>query len=126
MWRRSRLFPVRSWVVICAAHTCQSTRCFLTFLPLLWQPPGVRSNGRAAALAPYIGVYQFIKFGGGFFAGTAVFLLDLLVLAFGRFRKDQFGRWLRSGLTTLAAFAVVEGFRCGTAAALLPAAVRGT
>src|SRR5208337_2664470 len=25
-------------------------RCFLTLLPLLWQPPGVRSNRRAAAL----------------------------------------------------------------------------
>lgn len=98
-------------------------RCFLTFLPLLWQPPGIRSNGRAAALGAYIGVYQFIKFGGGFFAGTAVFLLDLLVLAFGGFRKDQFGRWLRSGLTTLAAFAVVEGFRCLIAAALLPATI---
>src|SRR5208337_2799152 len=71
----------------------------------------------------YIGVYQFIKFGGGFFAGAAVFLLDLLVLAIGGFRRDQFGRWLRTGLSTLAAFAVVEGFRCGTAVALLPAAV---
>ena len=98
-------------------------RCFLTLLPLLWQPPGVRSNGRAAAMGAYIGGYQFIKFGGGFFAGAAVVLLDLLVLAIGGFRRDQFDRWLRTSLSVLAAFAVVEGFRCGNAVVLLPAAV---
>jgi hypothetical protein len=107
---------------LCSAYM-PIERCYLTLLPLLWQPPGIRSNGRAAALGAYIGGYQFIKFGGGFFAGAAVFLLDLLVLAIAGFRRDQFGRWLRTSLSTLAAFAVVEGFRCGIAVVLLPAAV---
>ena len=107
---------------LCSAYM-PIERCFLTLLPLLWQPPAVRSRRRAAALGVYIGAYQFIKFGGGFFAGTAVFLLDLLVLAIGGFRGDEFARWLRKGLSTLAAFALVEVFRCGAAMAFLPAAV---
>jgi hypothetical protein len=95
-------------------------RCCLILTALVWEPASRGNGRRAALLGAVLGLWQTVRFGGAFFAGAAVVLLDLLVLRLERAGREEVGTWFRQRLWTLAAFLAAEGLQVAAAFSLLP------
>lgn len=95
-------------------------RCCLILTALVWEPPGRSTARRAALLGAVLGFWQTVRFGGAFFAGAAVVLVDLLALRLERADRRQASAWVRLRLWTLAAFLAAEAVQVTAAFALLP------
>ena len=96
-------------------------KCLLAGLTLLWSIPSRRTIRQGAALGLMFGGWQFVKFGGGVFAGGAILLLDVLYLALGRSERQAWWTWVRAGLGTVAAVLMCEAVRAIGLFILLPA-----
>jgi len=94
-------------------------RCLLTALVLVYVAPSRRSYGRATLIGLFLGALQFTKFGGCFFVGGAIVILDLLLLRAEKEGSRNHTRWIKISLTTLAAFVAVEFVRAGLAFSFL-------
>lgn len=90
-------------------------RLFLILTALAWCPPPGRSPARAARIGVVLGLWQGVKFGGAFFAGAAVLLVDLLALHARPGGERDWVGWFRSLLVTLAAFLAVQAAWVGYA-----------
>lgn len=82
-------------------------RLCLVALTLTWVPPRTRSSQRALALGAILGIWQGVKFGGAFFAGLALVLVDVLSLVLDR--PAAWRSWLLRTATTGVAFLAIEG-----------------
>ncbi|MGL6075381.1 MAG: hypothetical protein ACRC8S_14590 [Fimbriiglobus sp.] len=98
-------------------------KCLMIGLTLLWTTPVKRTWKQAVSLGLLIGSWQYLKFGGGVFAGGAVLFLDLLILLISRSDRTVWAQWVRCGIWTFSAVLACEASRCAIAFAVLPAAV---
>src|SRR5437899_12967484 len=73
--------------LFCSPHMPLERLSFLATLSL-WKPPPVRSARRAAALGAALGIWQWVKCGGAFFALAAIVCLDAFALIVNRTRND--------------------------------------
>jgi hypothetical protein len=93
-------------------------RCCLLGVMLLWQPPAERSRARSIATGLLLGLWQAVKFGGALFAGAALGIVDVLVVA--GLPGPAWSRAVRAWAWTLGAFALLEGGQVALAFGLLP------
>lgn len=107
--------------LFCSPHMPLERLSFLATLSL-WKPPPVRSARHAAALGAALGIWQWVKFGGAFFALAAIVCLDAFALTVNHKRKDL-RRWGISLLITLSTLGVLEAAQVVWAFAVLPSAV---
>ena len=78
--------------------------CLIAVL-LAWRPPHDRRVGHAVWVGVGLGVWQWVKFGGAFFAGAALIVADLCYVLADR---SRFGRTVTRNLATLGAFLAVQ------------------
>lgn len=83
-------------------------RSVLLLVALGWRVPDGRSVSRSLWLGCLLGVWQGVRFGGTFFAGAAILLLDGLYVHGVGWSADRGRAWMRSLAVVLAAFAAVE------------------
>ncbi|MCS7017366.1 MAG: hypothetical protein NZM42_14785, partial [Gemmatales bacterium] len=98
-------------------------RCLLTALALVYRSPSQRSERDALLLGGLLGLMQFTKFGGCFFAGAAVVVLDMLTLRIQGVGRPGYFRWIRLSLVTLVGFLAIEAIRIALAFGTLPKAI---
>ena len=98
-------------------------RILLLGLALAWTPPGSRNPRRAIVLGTLLVAWQATKFGGAFFAGAAVVLLDLVGLHIDRWTRPAVVRWIQSSAITLVTFVAGEGVLIAGAYLTLPPAI---
>ena len=102
-----------------AAYTTPE-KCLLVGLTLVWSSPIDRTFRRGMAIGSLLGIWQYVKFGGGVFAGGSVLSLDLLILIISRSGGTSWTRWLRASVGTTIAVLAFESARVSVAFATLP------
>jgi hypothetical protein len=95
-------------------------RCVFALAFLIWEPLTRRTAARSLGLGMVLGLSQWVKFGGAFFVGAPIALLDLVVLLGARSDRATRLARLRSMLAVAVGFLVVEGARDLTALLVLP------
>jgi hypothetical protein len=95
-------------------------RCTFALAFLVWEPLTRRTVARSVGLGMVLGLSQWVKFGGAFFVGAPIALLDLVVLLGARSDRATRLARLRSMLAVAVGFLVVEGARDPTALLVLP------
>ena len=95
-------------------------RTALLAVSLLWRRPEHRGAARNVGIGVALGLLQGVRFGGAFFAGAAILMLDLLALRLSGSGMDGTSAWFRSLLTTLAAFLSIQAAWVGYALLTLP------
>jgi hypothetical protein len=95
-------------------------RCIFALAFLVWEPLTRRSVARSLGLGMVLGLAQWVKFGGVFFVGAPIAVLDLIVLVFARADGPTRRARLASILAVAAGFLAVEGARDLTALLVLP------
>lgn len=98
-------------------------RALLLTTALAWTPPGERTLLRGSVIGAILGVWQWVKFGGTFFAGAAILLVDIFAIALSHRRRELLRPWICSLGCTLAVFVLAEVLRVAVAYAALPAEV---
>jgi hypothetical protein len=84
-------------------------RICLLSIALAWRPPESRSFGSALLIGLLLGAMQWVKFGGAFFAGASLVIVDVLALSYGRGGTKNWLRWMRGSFVTLLGFLLIEG-----------------
>lgn len=87
-------FPVEKVLLICVA--------------LLWSEPSRKSWPRSLLVGVCLGLLQGVKFGGGLVAGLAIALVEASILLKSRFSPEGWRNFIRSGITILLGFSIVE------------------
>jgi hypothetical protein len=90
---------------------------------LLWRSPSRRTRGSAVGLGVVLGLWQGVRFGGAFFFGAAILILDLIALRVEVSNAEAIKRWVRSLLSTLAGFLAVQVAWIAYAVLTMPAAI---
>ena len=81
--------------------------CFLAVIAL-WSPPDRRAVPRAIAIGFVLGLWQATKFGGAFFAGFSVLVVDVAWLLCSHKLRESYAFYLRGLVATGLTFLVLE------------------
>lgn len=87
-------FPVEKVLLICVA--------------LLWKEPSRQRWPRSLLVGVCLGLMQGVKFGGGLVAGLAIAVVEVSILLKSRFSPEAWRNFIRSGITILLGFSIVE------------------
>src|SRR5262245_51629756 len=96
------LFPVATHGAYTGAAYIPFERCCIVGLVLAWTPPANRTALRAVLIGAILGFWQWCKFGGCFYAGFAIVLLDMVSMWATPSRPWK--HWLGLNLLTLTVF----------------------
>lgn len=97
-------------------------RICLVLLMLVWRPPS-RSSTRDLTIGFILGLWQGVKFGGAFFAGAALVLVDLIYLVVGRSELGAWRSWGEGLFLIAAAFLATQAIWTIPELLLLPPAL---
>jgi uncharacterized membrane protein len=98
----------------------QMERLYLTLLPLVLLSVMNRSRSSAVQVGFYLAGYQYLKFGGCYFAGSSLVFLDLFLIYSIKTESGDLMKSFRFWLRAAAFFLAAEAMRAAIAFAFLP------